>query len=116
MTDETLTSRRRDLVLALLRDNRYQPMRPREMAGLLGVPKSERGELGAILDSLCAEGLASVDGYGRYSKASRQTAEGIFTANERGFGFVTVDGEDADWFIPAEETADAIDGQTSSSP
>ncbi len=97
-------------MLALLRDNRYQPMRPREMAGLLGVPKSERGELGAILDSLCAEGLASVDGYGRYSKASRQTAEGIFTANERGFGFVTVDGEDADWFIPAEETADAIDG------
>ncbi len=98
------------MVLALLRDRRYQPMRPKEMAGLLAVPKSERGDLGAILDSLCAEGLASVDGYGRYSGTARETAEGIFSANERGFGFVTVEGEDGDWFIPAEESADAIDG------
>ncbi|MBO0453635.1 ribonuclease R [Candidatus Enterococcus murrayae] len=36
--------------------------------------------------------------------------EGIFRRNERGFGFVTIDPEEADVFIPKEETNFAMDG------
>ncbi len=36
--------------------------------------------------------------------------EGIFRANDRGFGFVTVEGEDSDVFIPKDYTNFALDG------
>ena len=109
MSEVTDNTRRRELILALLRDPRYSPMRPREIAGLLNVPKSERGELGAILEELCAKGLATVSPDGRYSRG-REIAEGVFQGNERGFGFVTVDGEEDDWFIPEENVGDAVHG------
>ncbi|MBR5712151.1 MAG: ribonuclease R [Lachnospiraceae bacterium] len=107
---EELTQRRKEMVLALIRDRQYKPMRPREMAGFLQVPKSERGGLGAILDELCAQGEISVDSFGRYVPVKNETAEGIFQGTERGFGFVTVEGEEGDWYIPAQEKLDAIDG------
>lgn len=38
--------------------------------------------------------------------------EGTFRANERGFGFVTIDPEEDDIFIPKEATGFAMDGDT----
>lgn len=38
--------------------------------------------------------------------------EGIFRANERGFGFVTIDPEENDVFVPKENTNYALDGDT----
>lgn len=40
------------------------------------------------------------------------TIEGIFRGNERGFGFVTIDEEEADIYIPKEATGYAMDGDT----
>ena len=40
------------------------------------------------------------------------TIEGIFRANNRGFGFVTIDPEEDDVFIPAEATGYAMNGDT----
>ncbi|MBO0469612.1 ribonuclease R [Enterococcus sp. DIV0242_7C1] len=40
------------------------------------------------------------------------TVEGIFRANERGFGFVTIDPEEADVYIPKEAVNFAMDGDT----
>ncbi|NLM67929.1 MAG: ribonuclease R [Enterococcus sp.] len=38
--------------------------------------------------------------------------EGVFRRNERGFGFVTVDPEEDDIYIPKEQTGFALDGDT----
>ncbi|MGX7173600.1 ribonuclease R [Enterococcus ratti] len=38
--------------------------------------------------------------------------EGIFRANERGFGFVTIDSEEDDVYVPKEATGYAMDGDT----
>lgn len=38
--------------------------------------------------------------------------EGTFRANERGFGFVTIDPEEPDVYIPKEATNFAMDGDT----
>ncbi len=105
-----LEDRRKKMVLALIRDRDYHPMRPREMAGILNVPRSERGELGAILDSLSAEGLVRVDAGGRYLPATDIPVEGVYQATDRGFGFVTIEGEEGDWFVAEEDTAGAIHG------
>ncbi|MBP5461357.1 MAG: ribonuclease R [Lachnospiraceae bacterium] len=98
------------MVLAFLKDRSYRPMRFREMAGLLQVPKEERGELNEILDRLIHEEKIAVDLEGRYIPVSATVAEGIFQATDKGYGFVTVEGEENDWFIPASYTGGAMHG------
>ena len=102
--------RKKEMVLALLKDKQYRPMRFREMAGLLQVPRSERGELNEILDLLIREDKVSVDIEGRYVPVASMVAVGVFQATDRGYGFVSVEGEDEDWFIPAAYTLGAMHG------
>ena len=42
----------------------------------------------------------------------KQKIEGIFRANEKGFGFVEVEGQEEDFFIPANSTNGALNGDT----
>ena len=42
----------------------------------------------------------------------RVLVEGTFRANERGFGFVSIDEEEEDIYIPKESTGYAMDGDT----
>ena len=98
------------MVLALIRDKQYRPMRFREMAGFLQVPKSERGELNEILDALMRDGSVAVDAEGRYVAKSATIGVGVYSSSDRGFGFVSVEGESEDWFIPASQTNGAMHG------
>ena len=98
------------LVLELINDKIYVPMKTKEMASLIGIPKAERSTLQEILDTLVSEGQIGVSVKGRYGKKESFTTVGIFHANLRGFGFVTIEGRDQDVFIPAENTARALDG------
>ncbi len=45
----------------------------------------------------------------RYNAHEEITAEGVFSASKSGFGFVSVDGEDRDIFIPESKTLGALD-------
>ena len=105
-----IDERKKEMVLAFLKDRSYRPMRFREMAGLLQVPKEERGELNEILDRLIHEEKIAVDLEGRYIPVSATVAVGIFQATDKGYGFVTVEGEENDWFIPASYTGGAMHG------
>ena len=105
-----IDERKKEMVLAFLKDRSYRPMRFREMAGLLQVPKEERGELNEILDRLIHEEKIAVDLEGRYIPMSATVAVGIFQATDKGYGFVTVEGEENDWFIPASYTGGAMHG------
>ena len=105
-----IDERKKEMVLAFLKDRSYRPMRFREMAGFLQVPKDERGELNEILDRLIREDKVSVDMEGRYIPVSASVAVGIFQATDKGYGFVTVEGEEDDWFIPASHTGGAMHG------
>ena len=51
---------------------------------------------------LQAEGRITLSKRGKYSKSEIKKTVGVFTAHQRGFGFVTVEGEPDDIFIPAE--------------
>lgn len=42
----------------------------------------------------------------------KQKIEGIFRANEKGFGFVEVEGQEEDFFIPAKSVNGALNGDT----
>ena len=111
MTPEEL-KQKKNVLLALMSDPMYKPMRIREIAVFLDVPKSRRGELEETLNALVEEGKIRVSGRGKYGKPQRQETAGIFMANPKGFGFVRVEGMDQDVFIGRENTHGALNGDT----
>ena len=90
---------RRQNVLALVNDPVYVPMKAKEMAVILDVPKGKRSELYEILDELLLDGSLEQDALGRYSISNQEKLQGIYTAHPKGFGFVTVEGYEQDFYI-----------------
>ena len=111
MTPEEL-KQKKNVLLALMSDPMYKPMRIREIAVFLDVPKSRRGELEETLNALVEEGKIRVSGRGKYGKPQRQETAGIFMANPKGFGFVRAEGMEQDVFIGRENTHGALNGDT----
>lgn len=111
MTD-LLLKQRKEGMLALIEDPTYVPMKVKELAMLLDIPKEQRGELQEVLDALVAEGKIGVSKRGKYGKPEITSMTGTFTGNARGFGFVTIEGRDQDVFIPGDKTGGALHGDT----
>ena len=102
MTDHILFEQRKNAVRQIIYEENYVPLKLKEFAFVLEVPKEDREELRQVLQALVDEGTVELTARGKYVKPSNRRAEGIFTRNQRGFGFVTVEGEPQDIFIPAE--------------
>ena len=109
MTDEE-RNRRKSMLTELFHDEAYRPMKLKELAIFLDVPREQREELEEILTQLVTEGKASVSKKGRYSKPVWETVKGTFSATAKGFGFVTVPERDGDIFIPVDQTKGAMHG------
>ena len=62
--------KRKKFMMELLGDPVYQPMRFRELAGLLRLSKEDKKDLYRVLDELVAEGKANLDSKGRYFKVT----------------------------------------------
>lgn len=99
---------RKNTILSLMEDSRYQPMRLRDMAMLLGIPKPQRKELYTVIESLEAEGKIMVGRDGRIRQETGEYKDGTFIAHPKGFGFVEVEGEEEDIFIPEAYTHQAM--------
>ena len=91
-------------------DDLYVPMKAKEIAAVLQVPKEQREDLRAVLDALEAEGKIFVSAKGKYTKGQAKRLTGTFQAHARGFGFVIREGETEDVFIPEEQTCGAFQG------
>ena len=135
MKKRQVFEKRKKFIQELLGDPLYKPMRLREIASLLNLGKSEKEDLYDILESLLQEGKAEMDSKGRYkltsgkrdrqgrhqrpgkkaahekdagSEKSGAVKEGIFIGHPKGFGFVEIEGEKEDIFIPEEDTGTAV--------
>ena len=93
--NKELLQERKKMIYDFICDELYVPMKAKEMAIVLNVPKSQRGELLEVLDALTADGKVEISGRGKYVKSEGKYLTGVFTAHPRGFGFVTVEGEEA---------------------
>lgn len=109
--DETFEKRKK-VIYDFICDDMYIPMKLKELAVLLQVPKEQRGGLKEVLDSLETEGKIYLSKKGKYVKGEARRFTGIYQAHQRGFGFVTIEGEKEDIFIPEEETHGAFQGDT----
>lgn len=102
--------RRKTVIAALVKDPAYVPMKIKELAILLDIPKEQRAELKAVLAELLSEGKVSISEKGKYGKADLFAVAGVFCGHAKGFGFVSVEGDEEDIFIPANSTRGAMHG------
>lgn len=107
---DQIFEKRKKLIYDFICDEFYVPMKLKELAILLQVPKDQRRELKAIMDSLEAEGKVHVSKKGKYTKGEAKHIVGTYQAHARGFGFVVVEGEDEDIFISEDDTNGAFHG------
>ena len=110
MTQEEL-KQKKEMVYGLICSDFYVPMKIKEMAIFLQVPKERRQELQEVLDALLQEGKIEVSQKGKYQKSRGVFLTGVFTAHPKGFGFVSVDGME-DVFIPEDQVHGAMHQDT----
>ena len=97
MTDKRFNRKKK--IKALINDPYYQPMKQREIGYLMQVAPEDRDEFVEILNELVEEGSIEVSKRGKYMPPSVKTVKGTFSCTSKGFGFVTVEGEDEDYYI-----------------
>lgn len=102
--------KRKKVIYDFICDDFYVPMKVKEIATVLQITKEQRPELQKILDTLVEEGKISLSKRGKYSKGQAKRITGTFQANARGFGFVMIEGEEEDIFIPGENVNGAFQG------
>lgn len=99
---------RKKMIYDFMCEDMYVPMKIKELCIVLGVTKQDRPVLERILLELQEEGKIELSKRGKYSKAESKNVTGVFTAHQRGFGFVTIDGENEDIFIPGDKVNGAM--------
>lgn len=99
-------------VLLFMEQSRKQSFSMEELAENLGLQKSE--DFKALVQTIAMmerEKQIVFNKKGKIKLPQQQIViEGTFRANSRGFGFVTIDPEEDDIFIPKEATGYAMDG------
>ena len=101
---------RKQVIVDLMKNEFYIPMKEKELAIMLQVAPEERANLKKALEELLAEDKIQISKRGKYSIFDAKTANakteriiGTFISNQRGFGFVEVDGREEDLFIPEDK-------------
>ncbi len=101
--------KRKKVIYDLICDDLYVPMKFKELAMLLKVPKELRDELRAVLKSLEADGKIYLSKRGKYCKVETKHLVGTFRASLRGIGFVVQEDKSPDVYIGEEDVNGAFD-------
>lgn len=102
--------KRKKVIYDFICDDLYVPMKLKEIAMVLGVPKEQKEELKKVLDTLVEDGKITLSKRGKYTKGQTKRFTGVFQAHSRGFGFVIREGVDEDVFISEENINGAFQG------
>ncbi len=109
---EERQDKRKKVICDLVNDEMYVPMKEKELAVFLQVAKEDREELKRLLDELLLEGALQLTKKGKYvkadGKADKQCIFGTFISHPKGFGFVEVEGQKEDYYVPEGKTKDAF--------
>ena len=80
---EQTFEKRKKVIYSFICDDLYVPMKIKEMAVILQVPKEQRQELKEVLDALVEEGKISVSKKGKYTKGGAKRLTGILRKCQR---------------------------------
>lgn len=110
--DKELMNERKKIIMDIVNSEAYVPMKLKELAIILNIPKENRGELEEVLNQLVEEGKLGVSKKGKYGKPENNVLSGKYEGNVRGFGFVVLENEEEDIFISESDTNGALNGDT----
>ena len=101
-------------VLAYFQEHAGKSMTLKEVSEALGYTDSEEFKaLVKVFAQLEERGILLLNKTGQFRlKVQGATLTGTFRSNDRGFGFVTVDPNESDLFVPRGKTGSAMDGDT----
>ena len=99
--DQTFEKRKK-IIYEFICDDMYVPMKLKELALLLNIPKEQRRELQRVIDYLLEEGKISMSRKGKLGRPETFSEAGIYSGHPKGFGFVTIEGREQDVFVPRE--------------
>ena len=108
MLEKIILEEKKNLVYEFMLNKEYKPIKFKEMVNILQVPKREKEDLREVLESLIADGKIIIDVKGKFKVANENLKTGTFIGTQRGFGFVRVEGEDEDIFIPENAMKGAL--------
>ena len=100
--------KRKKVIYDLICDDLYVPMKVKEIAIVLQVPKEQRNDLKEVLDALIEEGKIELTKRGKYTKATKKLITGTFVSHTKGFGFVELEDSEEDIYIPESEVKGAF--------
>ncbi|MBQ9765982.1 MAG: ribonuclease R [Lachnospiraceae bacterium] len=110
--NKELFEKRKKVITDILGDKHYVPMKAKELAMLLQVPKEDRQDLEEVLEALVQSGKIVCSKRGKYTLADETLVTGTFDATQKGFGFVRVEGEKDDIYIHETKVNGAFDKDT----
>lgn len=106
--DKESFEKRKKVINDLIHDKFYTPMKAKEIAMLLNIPKEDRPDLQKVLDALVLEGKIGISKKGKYGRAENTAIVGKFISHPKGFGFVEIEGEDDDVFVSEKDINGAL--------
>ena len=96
-------------ILDLMKDEDYVPMKAKELALIMRVPKNEYNEFLEVLGNLELEMKIQKNRKNRYKLVEKTYYDGIYRKNQKGFGFVRIENEE-EIYITKENSLNALNG------
>lgn len=93
---------KKNKILSFMKDDLYVPMKKKELALLMQVKKEDKEIFNKIISELLNDGFVEITKKGKLKLSAENFIQGVFVSNARGFGFVAVEGQEKDYFVPEE--------------
>lgn len=101
---------REQKIIDFMSDDDYVPMKAKEIAMFMKVPKNEYHEFLELIGKLELEMKIQKNRKNRYSINEKTYYEGYFRKNAKGFGFVKIEGQEDEIFVSKENSLNALNG------
>lgn len=97
-------------ILEFMQEDDYVPMRAKEIAMLMRVPKNEYNEFLELIGKLEMELKIQKNRKNRYKFSEKVYYDGIYKKNQKGFGFVKIEEREEEVYISKENSLNALNG------
>ncbi len=101
---------RKEKILELMKDDDYVPMKAKEIAMIMRVPKNEYREFLELLGELELDFKIQKNRKNRYRIVDKKYYDGIYRKNQKGFGFVRMEDQEDEIYITKENSLNALNG------
>ena len=97
-------------ILDFMKEEDYVPMKAKDIAMLMRVPKSEYNKFLETLGNLELELKIQKNRRNRYRISEKTYYEGYYRKNQKGFGFVKIEEQEDEIYIAKENSLNALNG------